>query len=141
MADLRAFLRENAEVMENVKIVVSERFKGEDGKPVPWEIRPLGEDEVDRLRKACTKRVKSKSRGARDDVVDTDLLGAKLIAESVVYPPLKSAELQESYGVVGAEALAKKMLFFGEYANLTKKVYEISGLDDDFEDDKEEAKN
>jgi len=127
--------------MENVKEVNSERLKDAEGKPIPFEIRPLGEDIVDSLRKACTKRVKSKARGAKEDIVDTDLLAAKLITESVVFPPLKSVELQESYGVMGAEALAKKMLLFGEYSNLTAKVYEISGLNDDFDELVDDAKN
>ena len=141
MSNLKAFLRENVEVVQNEFIIVSDRFKDDKGEPVSWEVRPLSEDEVDSLRKSCTKRVKSKNRGAREEVVDTDLLGAKLITASVVSPPLKNEELQKSWGVVGAEALVRKMLLFGEYASLSAKIYELSGIDNDFDEDVDDAKN
>ena len=38
---LSAFLAENAVPVENIKFVASKRFLGEDGNPIPWEIKTI----------------------------------------------------------------------------------------------------
>ena len=65
----------------------------------------------------------------------------KLAARCTVYPNLNDASLQDSYGVMGADALLKKMLTAGEYAEYLMKIQEINGFDVSFEDKVEEAKN
>ena len=64
-----------------------------------------------------------------------------LVAAAVVYPDLKSAELQKAYGVLGEAELLNAMLTIGEYATLSQAVTELSGLDEDINDLIEEAKN
>ncbi|MNN89462.1 Phage XkdN-like protein [compost metagenome] len=59
----------------------------------------------------------------------------------MTFPDLKNAELQKSYGVMGAEALLHKMLLPGEYANLVQKVQELNGFDADMNELVEEVKN
>lgn len=139
---LTAFLAENAERVENVKCVVSERFKDADGKPIPWEIRAITSAEDETLRKACTKRVQvpgKKYQYQRE--TDYDMYLGKLAAACTVFPNLKDAELQNSYRVMGEEELLKKMLSAGEYAEYLVKVQEVCGFDRDFEDLVNEAKN
>ncbi|MNC83125.1 Phage XkdN-like protein [compost metagenome] len=60
---------------------------------------------------------------------------------SVVYPDLKDAELQKSYGVLGADQLLRKMLLPGEYATLLQKVQSINGFDKDVNELADEVKN
>ena len=38
MSNLSAFMHANVEQIENYKFAASPRFKGEDGKPMVWEI-------------------------------------------------------------------------------------------------------
>ncbi len=139
MSGLNAFLSQNAIKAENEKHVISDRFKDKDGKPAPFEFRALTEVENEQIRKSCTRKIKSKG------VVTTDIkfeeYTAKLAVESVVFPNLKDKELQESYGVLGAENLLKTMLTTGEYATLMEKVQEINGFDVSDEEVIEEAKN
>ena len=52
-----------------------------------------------------------------------------MLAESVVFPDLKEAALQNSYGVVGAEGLLARLLLAGEYDRLRRAVEEINGGD------------
>ncbi|MCJ0199628.1 phage portal protein, partial [Clostridioides difficile] len=66
---------------------------------------------------------------------------AELCVASTVFPDLKDAELQNSYGVMGEAQLLKTMLTAGEYVNYTVKVNEVNGFDTSFEDKVEEAKN
>ncbi|NLY47181.1 MAG: phage portal protein [Tissierella sp.] len=139
MSGLNAFLSQNAIQVENEKHVISTRFVDEEGKPIPWEIRALSENENAMLRKTCTKRTRNKGVVT----TDTDYEGylAKLVTECVVYPNLKDKGLQESYGVLGAENLAKTMLTAGEYSELLEKVQLVNGFDIGIEELVEEAKN
>lgn len=138
---LKAFMAQNALKPENEKIVVSERFVNEDGKPAKWEIRALSQKEDQELRKAAT-RVRGGKRGRpRVEEVDTNEYLVKTVASAVVYPNLNDAALQDSYGVHGAEELIQKMLTSGEYTELLIAVQELSGFDTDDEELEEEAKN
>lgn len=139
MSNLNAFLAQNAIKTENEKHVISDRFVDDNGKPMEWEIRALSESENEALRKSCTKKVRSKGMISTD--VNYEAYLAKLVVECVVFPNLKDASLQESYGVLGAENLVKTMLTSGEYNKLLEKVQLVNGFDVGMEEIVEEAKN
>lgn len=128
MSSLQAFFAQNVKSDIVEEFVVSERFKDENGKPIPWKIRALTEAENVEIRKSATKHVKV--RGQYIPQLDPEEYISKLIAASVVFPNLKDAELQKSYGVIGAEELLRKMLLPGEYGKLAQKVQEINGFED-----------
>lgn len=138
MSNLQAFFAKPSETME--EFVVSERFKDANGKPIPWKLRTLPESENEELRKASTQYVKVKGN-QRVSETKPEVYLAKIAVASVVFPDLKNAELQKSYGVIGAEDLLKKMLLAGEYAALIQKVQEINGFDRDIATTMEEVKN
>lgn len=137
--NLDGFLKENAEVVSNQKVVISERFKDKDGKPLMFEIQPLTEKEVDALRKKSIKKVKAR-KGYKEEM-DNSLFVSRMIVESVVFPDFKSEKLQSNYGVMGAEDLLETMLTAGEYSNLALKVQEVCGFNEDLEELVEDAKN
>ena len=142
MSNLTAFLCQNAVKVENIKHVVSKRFLDANGKPVPWEIRCLTSDEDETLRKECTKRVSVQGRkGQYTQETDYNLYLGKLAAACTVFPNLNDAELQNSYAVMGADALLKTMLTPGEYADYLTKIQEINGFDVIFEEAVADAKN
>ncbi|WP_025853092.1 phage tail assembly chaperone [Paenibacillus ehimensis] len=140
MSDLSVFFAQNAETSTIEEVVISERFKDREGAPVPWRLRSMTEEENEAVRKAVTKRVKGKG-GSYTTEVDQNEYIAKLAVNSVVFPNLKDAELQQSYGVLGAESLLRKMLLPGEYANLLQKVQELNGFDKDMNELVDEVKN
>lgn len=133
MSSLKAFL--NPIRTENKRVVVSERFQ-EGGKPVPFEIRPLSQDENAQLIKKYTKRDKK-----GNETLDKIGYNHEMTASAVVFPDLNDAELQKAYGVLGASKLLSAMLYVGEYATLMQEVQELSGLDKDINADIEEVKN
>lgn len=55
-----AFLKENVIVPEVEKAVISKRFLGKDGKPVPWELRAISEEKHTEIKRECTKRKRIK---------------------------------------------------------------------------------
>lgn len=130
---LKAFL--NPIQTENKEVIISNRFQ-EDGKPVPFVIRPITQEENKQLIKKYTRRDKK-----GQETFDRAEYVSELTASAVVDPDLANAELQKAYGVLGASALLQKMLYVGEYATLAQEVQELSGLDQDINEDIEEAKN
>jgi hypothetical protein len=140
MSDMSLFFAENVAAPEAQEFVVSERFKDKEGKPVPWKLAPISEDENAALRKSCTHKVKGKN-GVQIPETDYTAYMAKLVARCVTFPNLHDAKLQESYNVRGADELVKKMLLSGEYAGLVAKVQEINGFDRDVNELADEVKN
>ncbi len=142
MSNLSAFLNQNAVQEENIKYVASKRFVGDEGKPMTWEICTITSDEDEAIRKTCTKKVQIP--GKRNQFIpetDYNQYIGKLAARCTVFPNLNDAELQNSYGAMGADALLKKMLKPGEYADYITKVQEVNGFAVSMEELVEEAKN
>jgi hypothetical protein len=141
MSNLSAFLAQNAVQDETVKYVVSKRFV-EDGKPIEWELQSVTSEEDEQIRKSCTQKVQiAGKKGQYTQETDFEKYLGLLAAKCVVEPNLNAAELQNSYGVMGADAVLKKMLKPGEYQELLKKIQEVNGFDIGLDELVEEAKN
>lgn len=142
MSDLSAFLAGNAIQDEIVKYPASKRFVDENGKPIEWEIRSIDSEEDEVLRKQYTKQVPipgTKNRFMQD--FDANGYLGVMAARCTVFPNLNAAELQDSYKVMGADRVLKKMLKPGEYQDYLKKVQEVNGFDVPMDEVIEEAKN
>ncbi len=130
MSKYTAFMAGAVEKIENKKVVVSNRFKDEKGKPIAFEIRALSADENDELQRRCMISIPVPGqRGQYTRELDQIKYTAMLLTESVVYPDLNEAELQDSYGVRGGEALLRKMLYTGEYNMLAQEVMALSKVE------------
>lgn len=111
---------------ENFEIVVSDRFIDEDGNPVAWTFRLLSAKEIDDLKNAAiVKKNKSLLK------VDTKKLIVDTISETIIYPNLKSEELQNAYGAMNISELLDKMLEGREYERFTDKLMKAQGFMDD----------
>lgn len=140
MSELSCFLAGNVEKRENKKVVVSDRFKDK-GKPVEWEIRSISAEEDEAIRKLCTKKVQVVGKKNQfTSEFDANGYLSKLAAKAVVFPDLNNAELQNSYGVMGAEALIKTMLYKDEFDRLTECLID-STQTEDINELVDEAKN
>ncbi len=137
---LKAFFKEAAIQPENLMVVISPRFVGADSAPLEWELRPLEEKENAAIKQSCiSKRI---IKGQRSSNFDGPLYTLRMTAASVVYPDLRDAELQQSYGVVGAEALLQAMLLPGEMTELQQQVQIVNGYDiDKLAEEMDEVKN
>lgn len=142
MSNLTAFLSQNAIKIENEKHVVSKRFLDENKEPMKWEIQSVTSQEDEILRKSCTKRlpIPGKKNQFTNETDFTKYVGL-LAVKCTVYPNLNDAQLQDSYGVMGADELLKTMLLPGEYADYLSLVQKINGFEQSFEEKVEEAKN
>lgn len=104
------------------------------------KLRPIPSDEADLINDRCFKNIPGK-KGRQERVFDPVAYNRRMNVASIVYPDLNDTELQQSYGVRGAEALYGKMFLAGETSIISEKVQEISGLDESLEDQVDEAKN
>lgn len=142
MSNLTAFLAQNALVTESEKHVVSKRFVDEDKKPIKWEVGAITSDEDELLRKSHTKRMPVPGKkNVFQPTTDYDAYLTSLAVKCTLDPNLHDKDLQDSYKVMGAEALLKKMLLPGEYADYLKVVQTVNGFDVGMEEAVEEAKN
>ena len=133
MASLNAFL--HPEQTGTKEVIVSDRFK-EDGEVVPFVIRPITQEENERLLKKYRKVDK---HGV--EIFNRINYNREMTALAVVEPDLNNAELQKAYGVLGAEKVLSAMLYVGEYGTLMEEVLNLSGLDKDINEDIDKAKN
>lgn len=141
--DLRAFLKGNAKPIEDIKMVVSKRFVDNEGNPIPWILRQLTGKESNNLRKKHTKKIKNKL-GRIEEQFNSEAYQEEFITSSVIFPDLTDAEVQQSYGALGAYDLLQKMLSADELANLQIKVSgfaEEEILDNSMDNLVNEAKN
>ena len=132
MSSLKAFL--NPVLVENKEVMVSNRFM-EEGKAIPFIIRPITQKENEQLIKKYTR----KDKKGVENFNRTEYVQA-LTACAVVFPNLNDTRLQDKYGLGETEVL-KNMLLVGEYATLASEVQTLSGLDTDINEDIEEVKN
>jgi hypothetical protein len=135
MSALSAFLHP-AVTREEKEVIISKRFLGEDGKPVPFKIRSLTQEENAAIIKAATRQ--KKVDGQWQDSIDANELSARTVVEATIFPDFRSAELCEKYGTKDPVQVPGKMLLAGEFARLIDAVSKLSGFDKSLD---EEAKN
>lgn len=110
------FNRENRQDRAEEEILLTERLAEGCGE-THWRIRPMTQRENEEIWKRC-----GEDEGRYQEMI---------LAESVVFPDLKDAALQNSYGVIGAERLLARLLLAGEYDCLRREVERINGGEDD----------
>ena len=135
MSDLHAFLHP-VQGDETVEIVISKRFLGEDGKPVPFRIRALTQEENDEL----TKKSMHLAKGGRRGEKELDRIGynRRILVAATVSPDFSNEELCTAYGTMDPLEVPGRMLLAGEYDRLSREILALSGFDEDLE---EQAKN
>ena len=136
MSNLSAFLKTNKKNVENVKFAASKRFLDENGKPIEWEIKPITSRRADDIREECT------TQKGKNFKVDSKKFNRKMAVECTVFPDLNDKDLQDSYGVMGAEQLIQELLDIdGEYQGYINKILEVCGYTKTEEELVDEAKN
>ena len=104
----------------------------------------LGTFKVKAMTQADFKEYQRKSQGKIGkkgmdfDVAKFNLL---MVAGQTVQPDFANSELLKKAGCVSAEDFVTRKLLAGEVASLAAKIQEISGFDNEPEEDIEEAKN
>ena len=139
MSDIKAFLL--PPVMEETKeVVITNRAKGPDGKPIPFKLRRIDQETNSKLVKQAQK--KKKVNGQIVTELDNARFGNLLILACVIEPDFKNSEICAYYKTVDPLEVPERMLSSGEYAKLMEEINKLNGFDDDTTEAIEEtAKN
>lgn len=132
MSTLSAFLKPVKTTVEK-EVVISDRFVGDDGKPVPFKVRAISQEENDALVRAATKT--RNENGQRVERLDSVEYAQRLIVAATVSPDFRAKDICEAYGVVSPLMVPGKMLLSGEYNRLMKAITELSEFDEAAQDE------
>ena len=135
MSNLSAFL--HPELTEQKSIIISTRFKNENGETEAFIIKPLTQEENDALIKKCTV-VRRDRTGADKRIFDSTRYTHEVVCEGTVFPDFHSKEMCDRWGVADPIMVAPKMMLAGEFQKLADEIAVLSGIGTDAE---EEAKN
>ena len=136
MSTLSAFLKPVKTTVEK-EVIISDRFVGDDGKPVLFKVRAISQEENDALVRAATKT--RNEGGQRVERLDSVEYAQRLIVAATVSPDFRAKDICEAYGVVSPLMVPGKMLLSGEYNRLMKAITELSEFDEAAQD--EDVKN
>jgi len=143
MSNFSLFMKGNKIAKPNGKYAPTSSLVDENGKPLEWEFRHLTSKENEEIRSKCTKEIPITGKlGAFRPKLNTAQYLSEMIVESTVYPDLKDAELQNSYGVMGETELLYALVDdAGEYQELTNWMQQFQGFTKGLEEQVQEAKN
>lgn len=137
MSVLKGFLQPSP-MEETTTVIISDRFKGEDGKPLPFKIRKIDSETASSLLKKCTRNEKVHGQIIKttDDTKYTNML----ILACVVEPNFRDSEMCDFYKVINPEDVPGRMLSIGEFTRLSQEIKRFNDFDTP-EKIEEEAKN
>lgn len=141
MGDIKAFLQPPV-MNEEKEVVISKRFRGEDGKPVPFVIRVIDQETNGKLLKQAMR--KTKLNGQIVQELDSDKYGKLLVHACVVSPDFRDAEVCAYYKTADPLDVPGRMMAVGEYNRLVKAIKELNELitsDEELTALEEEVKN
>ena len=139
MGVLKAFLCP-APIDDTKTVVISKRFVGEDGNPVPFEIKAITQEQNQVLMRKHTRA--KMVNGQKVEIFDNVSYTDDLIVSCTVQPDFTDAEMCKAYGCVDPASVPAKMLRAGEYTELVRQIMSYNGFDPNSQlKDEEEAKN
>ena len=141
MGDIKAFLQPPV-MNEEKEVVISKRFRGADGKPVPFVIRVIDQETNGKLLKQAMR--KTKLNGQIVQELDSDKYGKLLVQACVVSPDFRDAEVCAYYNTADPLDVPGRMMTVGEYNRLVKAIKELNELitsDEELAALEEEVKN
>lgn len=136
MSKLSAFLHP-VTTSEEKEVVISNRFQDENGRPVPFKIRALTQEENDRITKQATRQ--TKVNGQTVEKLDSVDFSRRMVVAATIEPDFQAKELCDAYGVLDPLLVPGKMLLSGEYAKLLNAITDLSGFGG--AEDEDEVKN
>ena len=141
MGDIKAFLQ--PPVMDETReVIISKRFKGADGKTVPFIIRVIDQETNNKLLRQATKKMKSNGQIMQE--LDSEKYGKLLVQACVVEPNFKDSEMCAYYKTMDPLDVPGRMLTVGEYNRLVFAIKELNELvtsEDELAALEDEAKN
>lgn len=140
MSNIKYFL--NPVVEDTTKdVIISKRFKDENGNPVPFKIKIITQAENEKIKRKASTPIKRNGVIVGENF-DQIKYGNLLLLESVVDPNFADAELCKSCGTLDPLEVPGKLLYAAEYNKLVREINAFNGfVEDETITLEEEAKN
>lgn len=132
---LQEFLNNNIVEGATKEVIISERFKDENGNILKFKIKPISQKALNTIRNKHSKQKGNKV------IVDSAALSSEVIINCTVEPNFKDTKSLEAVGVFSPEDYLNKVLLAGEVNTLEKAILDFSGFGQNINELIEEAKN
>lgn len=132
MSNLSAFLKP-AYKEKTVEVIVGDRFLDEEGKPVPFILKSMTQEQLQALAKrSMREKIVNGKRVQEFDKIEHI---NRCIVASCIQPNMQDRELCLAYGTEDPLLLPQKMLLVSEYEKLGRAFSVLNGLmdEDDYE--------
>lgn len=126
MSVLKGFLQPSP-MEETKEVIISDRFKDENGKPLPFKLRKIDSETSEALMKRC--RRKERVNGQIITEVDNAKYTKLLVLACVVSPNFKDSEMCDFYKVINPEDVPSRMLSIGEFSRLSDEIMKFNDFD------------
>lgn len=126
MSVLKGFLQPSP-MEETKEVIISDRFKDENGKPLPFKLRKIDSETSEALMKRC--RRKERVNGQIITEVDNAKYTKLLVLACVVSPNFKDSEMCDFYEVINPEDVPSRMLSIGEFSRLSDEIMKFNDFD------------
>lgn len=127
MSALKAFLQPPVTGVTK-QVIVSNRFKDDDGNPVPFVIKAISQKENEKL--AHMSRKTAIVKGNPVESLDNLLYTKRLLLACVQEPDFSAQEMCKYYGTEDPLEVPSQMLSIGEYNRLSEAILELNGMRD-----------
>ena len=112
---------------ETREVVISDRFVDENGKPIPFKLKSLSQEQ---MRDIAKRSIREKIvNGKKTQETDTDLFISRCLVTACLQPDFKDEELCKNYGTIDPFELPQKMLLAREYDKLGRVFIDMNGLE------------
>lgn len=127
MSALKAFLQPPVTGVTK-QVIVSNRFKDDDGNQVPFVIKAISQKENEKL--AHMSRKTAIVKGNPVESLDNLLYTKRLLLACVQEPDFSAQEMCKYYGTEDPLEVPSQMLSIGEYNRLSEAILELNGMRD-----------
>ena len=137
--DLKAFMRDSAKTEEIVRVPGPDTILGGDGKPEMLEIKVLSNTAINAIRDRYTTRTMAVDKKGKPYIengevafktrTDSQKATGHILAEALVYPDLKDAELMKFFNCYDFTEMAGKVFArTDEFAHVNQAVLAALGI-------------
>jgi hypothetical protein len=135
--NLQQFLNENTVDNVTAEVIISPRFKDENGEPLKFKIRAItGEDHKNYVNECMKLNAKTKQM-----YFDNKKFYELVIINATIEPNFKDATSIKQLNCVTPERYLYKVLLAGEIETLAQEISALSGFDVGMDELRAEAKN
>lgn len=125
MSKLKAFLQPPV-AGRTKEVVISDRFKDEEGNPVPFVIQAIDQKKNEQL--ANTSTITEETDIGPVERLDHVLYTRRMILACVKEPDFADQEVCKYYGTVDPLEVPAKMLSIGEYNRLSEEIMNLNDI-------------